>query len=76
MMNIGNNPTTGNNDQTIEVHFFNLNQDLYGLNLKITILESVRDEQKFESLLYLKEQLQKDKAFSISFLKNNETTAI
>ena len=29
MMNIGNNPTIGNNEQSIEVHFFELNKNLY-----------------------------------------------
>jgi len=39
MMNIGNRPTVNGNYQTIEVHFFDFNQDLYGkkTNHRITV---------------------------------------
>ena len=29
MMNIGHNPTVGENNKTIEVHYFDVNEDLY-----------------------------------------------
>lgn len=62
MMNIGVNPTVeNNNEQRIEVHFFNLDIDLYGETLQINILKRLRDEQKFDSVELLKEQLEEDK---------------
>jgi riboflavin kinase/FMN adenylyltransferase len=70
MMNIGNNPTIGENEQSIEVHFFELNQDIYNENLEISILEHIRDEQKFNSISELQAQLEKDKSFSLEFIKN------
>lgn len=70
MMNIGNNPTIGENEQSIEVHFFELNQDIYNENLEISILEHIRDEQKFNSITELQAQLEKDKSFSLEFIKN------
>lgn len=76
MMNIGKNPTLGENKQSIEVHFFNINEDIYNKNLEISILEYIRGEQKFDSLELLKQQLEKDKEFSIAFLKDNEATSI
>ena len=69
MMNIGNNPTIGDNEQSIEVHFFELNQDIYNHNLQISILKHIREEQKFNSIDELKSQLENDKALSIAFIK-------
>lgn len=71
MMNIGKNPTLGKNEQTIEVHFFNFNTDIYTQNIKIALIQNIRQEQKFESLIELKAQLDKDKAFSLKFLREN-----
>jgi riboflavin kinase/FMN adenylyltransferase len=70
MMNIGNNPTIGENEQTIEVHFFELNRNLYKENLEISILNYIRDEQKFNTIVELKIQLEHDKVYSLSFIKN------
>jgi riboflavin kinase/FMN adenylyltransferase len=70
MMNIGNNPTLGENEQSIEVHFFNLDENIYNENLQISFLENIREEHKFNSITELKAQLEKDKAFSLDFIKN------
>lgn len=70
MMNIGNNPTLGENEQSIEVHFFELNKDIYNENLQISILEHIREEHKFNSITELQVQLEKDKTFSLDFIKN------
>lgn len=70
MMNIGKNPTIGENDQSIEVHFFNLKEDIYNKNLQISILEHIREEQKFNSLSELQAQLDKDKLFSLNYIQN------
>ena len=70
MMNIGKNPTIGENDQSIEVHFFNLNEDIYNKNLQILILEHIREEQKFNSLSELQVQLDKDKLYSLNYIQN------
>jgi riboflavin kinase/FMN adenylyltransferase len=61
MMNIGTRPTLNGEHQTLEVHLFDCDKDLYGQKLKISFLEKIRDEQKFESLDALKTQLKKDK---------------
>lgn len=69
MMNIGNNPTLGENEQSIEVHFFNLEENIYHENLQISFLEHIREEHKFDSITELKAQLENDKAFSIDFIQ-------
>ncbi len=71
MMNIGNRPTVDGNHQTIEVHFFDFNEDLYNKELTIELLYFLRDEQKFDSINDLTIQLHKDKESSLNYLKNN-----
>ncbi|GGD22046.1 bifunctional riboflavin kinase/FAD synthetase [Hyunsoonleella pacifica] len=68
MMNIGMNPTVNGKTESIEVHFFNFSKTIYGKDIQIDVLERIRDEQKFESILELKKQLQKDKLFSLNFI--------
>ncbi len=73
MMNIGNNPTIGENKQSVEIHFFNLNEDLYNKEIQISILEHIREEKKFNTLDELKDQLGKDKIFSLNYIKNEHS---
>lgn len=70
MMNIGFNPTVEGKNKTIEVHLFDFNSDLYNHKIKISIKYPIRSEQKFESIAVLKQQLIKDKEFSIQYLSN------
>ncbi len=70
MMNIGKNPTIGDNEQTIEVHFFELNHDIYAENINISILKHIREEQKFNTIDELKIQLEHDQVFSQNYIKN------
>ena len=72
MMNIGINPTVDGNKETIEVHFFNLNKDLYNKKIQVNLLHRIRDEQKFESVDALKVQLAKDKEASLKFLNSKD----
>ncbi len=74
MMNIGLNPTVetvndGGERTRIEIHFFDVDQNLYGQKMQIDILQRLRDEQKFNSLEDLKKQLQKDKNVSLNLIK-------
>lgn len=72
MMNIGFNPTVNGQNQAIEVHFFDFDEDLYGKELRVSILNRIRSEQKFESVLKLKEQLAQDKITSLEFIKSEK----
>lgn len=68
MMNIGNNPTFDADKKTIEAHFFDFNEDLYGQDLKIMFLDRLRDEHKFESVEALIEQLRRDRTKAQQFI--------
>jgi riboflavin kinase/FMN adenylyltransferase len=61
MMNIGIKPTLNNDRETIEVNFFDWEKDLYTKLIKVYVLDFIRDEQKFTSLIKLEEQIKLDK---------------
>ena len=46
-----------------------MNQDLYDLNITISIYDYIRDETKFESVEELKKQLEKDKITSLNYFQ-------
>ncbi|MEN3323613.1 bifunctional riboflavin kinase/FAD synthetase [Mariniflexile soesokkakense] len=71
MMNIGFNPTVEGQEETIEVHFFNFNKNIYNKTIQIDLLHRLRNEQKFESVEALKDQLLKDKEASLSYIKTH-----
>ncbi|MBQ7468416.1 MAG: riboflavin biosynthesis protein RibF [Bacteroidales bacterium] len=61
MTNIGVRPTVGGGGLTIETNIFDFDEDIYGLDIRITFLARIRDERRFASLEELKEQLKQDK---------------
>lgn len=69
MMNIGTNPTFNEHKQSIEVHFFDFEGDLYDKSLQIEVLHRLRDERKFESVDALTVQLKKDQEASHLYIK-------
>ncbi len=69
MMNIGYRPTVDGTTQTIEVHFFDLNKNLYDKKIRVFVLKRLRNEYKFENIEMLKLQLEQDKKNAIDFLK-------
>lgn len=68
MMNIGFNPTVGGQTQSIEIHFLDFDEDIYDLEIAVSLLQYVREEQKFGSVDFLKEQLKKDKETTRDFI--------
>lgn len=73
MMNIGMNPTVNGNKETIEVHFFNFNEDIYNKKIQINLLQFIRDEQKFESVEALLKQLAKDREMALVYIAKYHT---
>ncbi|NQT78110.1 MAG: bifunctional riboflavin kinase/FAD synthetase [Bacteroidetes bacterium] len=60
MSNIGHRPTINNGDLTIEVHIFDFDEEIYGETITIYFVDRIRDEEKFESLDALRQQLIQD----------------
>ena len=48
-MNIGTNPTVEGKNLSIEVYYLNYDSNLYGEKIKVSILDYIREEKKFES---------------------------
>jgi riboflavin kinase/FMN adenylyltransferase len=64
MLNIGLRPTVVSSDVVnLEVHILDFHQDIYDKNITVRFMDRVRDEQKFESVEALKEQLKNDEKF-------------
>jgi len=62
MCNIGHRPTVSSgNARTIETNIFGFDEDIYGLDIRISFLSKIRDEVRFESLEKLKIQLENDR---------------
>ena len=62
MCNIGHRPTVGpGNARTIETNIFGFDEDIYGLDIRLTFLRKIRDEIRFASLADLKTQLETDR---------------
>ena len=69
MLNIGHRPTVNAlQTRTIEVHIFDFEGDLYGKTIELHFKERIRDEQKFEGLQALQQQLELDKLQSLHLL--------
>jgi riboflavin kinase/FMN adenylyltransferase len=62
MCNIGCRPTVGEgNARTIETNIFGFDEDIYGLDIKVTFVRKIRDEVKFDSMEALRQQLERDR---------------
>ncbi len=59
--NIGVRPTVGQcGARVIETHILDFNEDIYGLDIRISFLHHIRPERKFSGLEELKLRLQED----------------
>ena len=68
MCNIGNRPTVGSgNARTVETNIFGFDEDIYGLDIEVTMVRKIRDEVRFGSIDALKEQLVRDRKVCLSY---------
>jgi len=58
--NIGPNPTFGDEAISIEVFIFDFDGDLYGQDLQLFFIESIRDERKFPDAVALQHAIESD----------------
>ena len=67
--NIGTRPTIGSgNARTIETNIFGFNDDIYGLDLRISFIARLRDERRFSSMEDLRHQLENDRKIAEKLL--------
>lgn len=60
LINVGNNPTVGGKEITVESHILDFNEDIYGKVIEVEFCKRLRGEIKFASLEELKKQIEKD----------------
>ncbi len=71
MLNIGSRPTLDNGSrQSIEVHIFDCDTDLYGNHLEVELIEFLRKEKKFDNIDSLKAQIKADEEACRLILKS------
>lgn len=61
MLNIGTRPTFDGSTTTIEANIFDFNDDIYGQPMTIAFCFRLRNEQRFDSVEALENQLHKDR---------------
>jgi riboflavin kinase/FMN adenylyltransferase len=70
--NIGKRPTFGENRRTVEVYLIGFNGEIYGENLRIELVERLRDEKRFSSPEELTAQIGQDVERATSMLRKVE----
>jgi len=60
VLNIGTNPTFPGKDFSLEVHILDFDQDIYGSDIELILVEKIRDEKKFETPELLVQQIKED----------------
>lgn len=70
MLNIGTRPTFNNNadNRSIEVNIFDFDGDIYGQEITLRFVNKIRDEEKFDDMNQLAEQLKKDRNTALRLL--------
>ena len=69
VMNIGVRPTFSDTKEVIiEVHLIEFKEDIYGEEIRVSILKRLRDEKKFESKEELIYQIERDKRKAIQYI--------
>ena len=58
--NFGIRPTVDDNTETLEVHLFDFDRDIYDKQIRVSFIQFIRDEQKFSGIDELKEAIAKD----------------
>jgi riboflavin kinase/FMN adenylyltransferase len=57
---LGTRPTVGGTEMRLEVHIFDFDEQIYGRHIRVEFVERLRDEQRFESVETMIEQLHRD----------------
>ena len=60
MTNIGVRPTFGETEPTVETHVLGYSGDLYGRTVRLSFVQRLRDERKFEDVDALRAQIEAD----------------
>ncbi|MDR3325897.1 MAG: riboflavin biosynthesis protein RibF [Rhodospirillaceae bacterium] len=74
--NFGVQPTFSEQVVLFEVHLFDFNEDIYGRYLRVSLIEYLRPEIKFNNIQALKIQIEEDSKLASQILKSNDIQII
>jgi riboflavin kinase/FMN adenylyltransferase len=60
MASLGTRPTVNGREMRLEVHIFDFDETIYGRHLQVEFVARLRDEQRFDSVELMTEQLARD----------------
>ncbi len=70
--NIGRKPTiTGENPVGVETFILGLDQDLYGKDIQVQLLDFERPEQKFSGIEELKARIEQDRQYAVEYFRQH-----
>lgn len=72
VVNIGFNPTFGNDVLSVEVHILDFNEDLYGRDVRVHFVQRLRSEQKFPDVQALISRIHEDINLARRILESSE----
>ena len=61
---VGTNPTVHGSEITVETYILDFDKDIYDYEIVVAFIKKIRNQQKFNSIDDLKNQLHKDKSFA------------
>ncbi len=73
MSSIGHNPTLNKqHNLSVESYLFDFDKIIYGETIEITFIKRLRDEEKYDSVEALIDQIKKDEVATLEVLKNSD----
>jgi len=60
VINIGRNPTFGEQSVSYEVHLFDVSENILGENLRVNFVDRIRDEKRFRDVKMLHDSIMRD----------------
>lgn len=71
MLYVGTRPTLNLSKRSVEIHIFNFNRNIYGIQIQFYVLKKIRGDQRFNSIEELIAQIENDQAAIKAFFGTN-----
>ncbi|HNY62216.1 MAG TPA: riboflavin kinase [Bacteroidales bacterium] len=71
MLYVGTRPTLNLSKRSVEIHIFNFNRSIYGIQIQFYVLKKIRGDQRFNSIEELIAQIENDQAAIKAFFETN-----
>ncbi len=73
MCNVGNRPTVNpGSDINVETNIFGFDEDIYGLDIRVSFVDKIRDEVRFHDVSALAQQLRRDRDEALAMFETRK----